>query len=73
MVVGHLKGEVKEGRFLGRRGEKEWQRGKIGGRREVGLSLGGRSHTRRGRVFHGLGLFGGVRRRLRPGGWRVQW
>lgn len=62
-LVGLLRAGGEGGQFLGGREEKEWRRGKIEGRRASGLYQRGRSRIHRGRVFHDLGLFVGVKRK----------
>lgn len=62
-LIGHLKGGAEVGRSLGQKEGREWQPGRIEGRRAGGPTLGGRSRTHKVRVFHDRGLFGGVRRR----------
>lgn len=63
MRVGLLMEGEGGGQFLGQREGRGWQRGKTGVRRAVGPSLEDQSRTHRARVFHGLGLFGVVRKR----------
>lgn len=58
-----LMGGAGEVQFLDQIAEREWRLEKIGGRKGDGLSPAGQSRTRRVRAFHGLGLFGGARRR----------
>lgn len=62
-LIGLLRGGVVGGQFLGRRGGREWRLEKIEVKRATEQSQGGRSRIRRVKVFHGRGLFGGVRRR----------
>ena len=61
--VGPLREVGEEGRFLGQKEGKEWQQGKIEEKKAGGRFRGGQSRIRMGRVFHGLDLFEGVRRR----------
>lgn len=62
-LIGLLRGGAVGGQFLGRIGGREWRLEKIGVKRAIEQSQGGRSRIRRVKVFRDRGLFGGVRRR----------
>ena len=62
-LIGRLREGVKVGRFLGRIEEIKWRLEKIEVRKAGGLILGGQSHIRKGKVFRGQGLFGGVKKK----------
>jgi len=62
-VVGLLRAGEEGGQFLGRTVEIELRLRRSEVRRVSGLSLRDQTRIHRGRVFHGQGLFGGVRRR----------
>lgn len=68
---GFLKGVGVEGQFLGRKGGKEWQQGKIEERKAGERYLGGQIRTHMVRVSRSLGPFEVVRRRQRLGRQRV--
>lgn len=56
-----------EEQFLGQRVKRGWLRERSGGKMGGGRFRGDQSHTRKGRAFHGQGLFGEVRRKQLPG------
>ena len=66
-VTGPLRAEVVGVRFLGRIVRREWRLRRIGVRRGGGLTLGGQSRIRKGKVSRDRGLFGVTRMILRLG------